>query len=138
MDFSSALSLLICCWNFLRVPPPPAQTSQGLPHPGWLVGQISEGNLTVCRLSWWRNFLNILHNFYKENQINTYHADVAQPGTAQDWKSCFLRDVPVQKPKGSNLWFESPGVGVCPLIGTPAWACFVHGVFKGQFLSGGV
>ena len=24
------------------------------------------------------------------------HANVAQSGTAQDWKSCFLRDIPVQ------------------------------------------
>jgi len=26
--------------------------------------------------------------------------------------ACFLTDIPVQKFKGSNLWFESPGVGV--------------------------
>ena len=37
---------------------------------------------------------------------------MGQSGTPPALRAGFLRDFPVQKSKGSNLWFESPGRSV--------------------------
>jgi len=49
-------------------------------------------------LPWWHTPKHSLWS--PQRHTIKFIAVVAQPGTAQDWKSCFLRDIPVQKKIG--------------------------------------
>jgi hypothetical protein len=41
-----------CSFLEFRKNPAVAQTSRGMPHPGWLVGHFYEVKMAVCRHGW--------------------------------------------------------------------------------------